>query len=286
MPSSPAPGPAACCRNGRRAAVRAGRRADRGDDVADPRAGDAAGLVRARCRRSRRGPAARGPAPANRATSRSRTASLAALSTGCGRCVAEDAVSRRHGAVDVELGRRPGPGARAGSGTSQRLGRERRRAATPARRARSTPSASHRCPPACARELQAISLSRAPLAIGAAGVAFWRDSDMGYRVAVVGATGNVGREILNILAERQFPLDEIAAVASPRSTGDVDRFRRQPARRSRSRTSSISTSPAGTWRLFAAGSAVSKVHVPARRRGRLHGDRQSARSSGWTRTCR
>ena len=36
----------------------------------------------------------------------------------------------------------------------------------------------------------------------------------GYRVAVVGATGNVGREILNILAERQFPLDEVAAVAS------------------------------------------------------------------------
>ena len=36
---------------------------------------------------------------------------------------------------------------------------------------------------------------------------------MGYRVAVVGATGNVGREMLNILAERQFPLDEIAAVA-------------------------------------------------------------------------
>lgn len=43
---------------------------------------------------------------------------------------------------------------------------------------------------------------------------------MGYRVAVVGATGNVGRELLNILAERQFPLDEIAAVASARSTGD------------------------------------------------------------------
>ncbi|RXR31098.1 aspartate-semialdehyde dehydrogenase [Sphingobium fluviale] len=42
---------------------------------------------------------------------------------------------------------------------------------------------------------------------------------MGYRVVVVGATGNVGREMLNILAEREFPADEIAAVASPRSTG-------------------------------------------------------------------
>ncbi|GAC1612847.1 MAG: hypothetical protein NVS3B27_08230 [Novosphingobium sp.] len=42
---------------------------------------------------------------------------------------------------------------------------------------------------------------------------------MGYRVVVVGATGNVGREMLNVLAEREFPADEIAAVASPRSTG-------------------------------------------------------------------
>jgi aspartate-semialdehyde dehydrogenase len=42
---------------------------------------------------------------------------------------------------------------------------------------------------------------------------------MGYRVAVVGATGNVGREMLNILAEREFPCDEVAAVASGRSTG-------------------------------------------------------------------
>ena len=42
---------------------------------------------------------------------------------------------------------------------------------------------------------------------------------MGYRVAVVGATGNVGREMLAILAEREFPCDEIAAVASSRSTG-------------------------------------------------------------------
>ena len=37
---------------------------------------------------------------------------------------------------------------------------------------------------------------------------------MGYRVAVAGATGNVGREMLNILAERQFPADEVVALAS------------------------------------------------------------------------
>jgi len=42
---------------------------------------------------------------------------------------------------------------------------------------------------------------------------------MGYKVAVVGATGNVGREMLNVLAERQFPADEVYAVASRRSQG-------------------------------------------------------------------
>ncbi|KPQ10460.1 MAG: aspartate-semialdehyde dehydrogenase Asd [Rhodobacteraceae bacterium HLUCCA09] len=42
---------------------------------------------------------------------------------------------------------------------------------------------------------------------------------MGYRIAVVGATGNVGREMLNILAERQFPADEVVALASRRSLG-------------------------------------------------------------------
>jgi len=42
---------------------------------------------------------------------------------------------------------------------------------------------------------------------------------MGYKVAVVGATGNVGREMLNILAEREFPADEVYALASRRSVG-------------------------------------------------------------------
>ena len=36
---------------------------------------------------------------------------------------------------------------------------------------------------------------------------------MGYRVAVVGATGNVGREMLNILEEVEFPVDKIHAIA-------------------------------------------------------------------------
>jgi aspartate-semialdehyde dehydrogenase len=42
---------------------------------------------------------------------------------------------------------------------------------------------------------------------------------MGYRVAVVGATGNVGREMLQTLAERNFPVDEVVALASQRSAG-------------------------------------------------------------------
>jgi aspartate-semialdehyde dehydrogenase len=42
---------------------------------------------------------------------------------------------------------------------------------------------------------------------------------MGFKVAVVGATGNVGREMLDILAERKFPVDEVVALASSRSLG-------------------------------------------------------------------
>src|ERR1700744_2926976 len=47
---------------------------------------------------------------------------------------------------------------------------------------------------------------------------------MGYKVAVVGATGNVGREMLNILAERAFPADEGAALASRKSMGQECSF--------------------------------------------------------------
>ena len=42
---------------------------------------------------------------------------------------------------------------------------------------------------------------------------------MGYKVAVMGATGNVGREVLNILVERNFPADDVIALASARSAG-------------------------------------------------------------------
>ena len=44
---------------------------------------------------------------------------------------------------------------------------------------------------------------------------------MGYKVAIAGATGNVGREILNILHERNFPADEVIPLASEASIGKV-----------------------------------------------------------------
>ena len=47
---------------------------------------------------------------------------------------------------------------------------------------------------------------------------------MGYKVAVAGATGNVGRELLAMLAERQFPADEVIALASERSVGSQVSF--------------------------------------------------------------
>jgi len=50
---------------------------------------------------------------------------------------------------------------------------------------------------------------------------------MGYNVAVVGATGNVGREMLNILAERSFPADEVVAlteITNDRSRAVMERL--------------------------------------------------------------
>ena len=84
---------------------------------------------------------------------------------------------------------------------------------------------------------------------------------MGYRVAVVGATGNVGRELFNVLAERQFPLDDVAAVASSRSTGDVIDFGDSGEEL---KVRNIEHFDFGGWdiALFAAGSDVSKVYAP------------------------
>lgn len=84
---------------------------------------------------------------------------------------------------------------------------------------------------------------------------------MGYRVVVAGATGNVGREMVNILAEREFPADEVAVLASSRSQGDQIEY---------GETGRMLTvkniehfDPAG-WDmvLFAIGSEATRVHAP------------------------
>ena len=84
---------------------------------------------------------------------------------------------------------------------------------------------------------------------------------MGYRIVVVGATGNVGREMLNVLAERQFPADEVAAVASSRSTGDIIDFGDSGKEL---KVQNIEHFDFEGWdiALFAAGSDVSKSHAP------------------------
>jgi aspartate-semialdehyde dehydrogenase len=84
---------------------------------------------------------------------------------------------------------------------------------------------------------------------------------MGYRIAVVGATGNVGREMLNILAERQFPLDEVAAVASARSTGNIIDFGDSGEEL---KVKNLEHFDFTGWdmALFAAGGEISKAHAP------------------------
>jgi aspartate-semialdehyde dehydrogenase len=84
---------------------------------------------------------------------------------------------------------------------------------------------------------------------------------MGYRVVVVGATGNVGREMLNILAEREFPCDEIAAVASPRSTGTEIEFG-DTGRMLKVKNIEHFDFTGWDIALFAAGSGPTKIYAP------------------------
>jgi len=82
---------------------------------------------------------------------------------------------------------------------------------------------------------------------------------MGYRVAVVGATGNVGREMLNILDERQFPVDEIVALASRRSLGTEISFGDKTLK-----CKDLDTFDFTGWdmALFAVGSDATKKYAP------------------------
>ena len=83
---------------------------------------------------------------------------------------------------------------------------------------------------------------------------------MAYKVAVVGATGAVGREILKTLAERAFPVREIVALASPRSAGQEMSFGEKQVLKVRN----LETYDfAGTdIALFSPGAAISAIHAP------------------------
>jgi aspartate-semialdehyde dehydrogenase len=82
---------------------------------------------------------------------------------------------------------------------------------------------------------------------------------MGYKIVVVGATGNVGREMLNILAERQFPVDEIAVLASRKSMGTEVSFGDKTLK-----TKDLATFDFTGWdmALFAVGSEATKEYAP------------------------
>ena len=83
---------------------------------------------------------------------------------------------------------------------------------------------------------------------------------MGYRVAVVGATGAVGREMLKTLAERRFPVDEVAAVASGRSTGSDVSFGEKTVLK----VQNLDKFDFRGWDigLFSPGASVSAIHAP------------------------
>ena len=82
---------------------------------------------------------------------------------------------------------------------------------------------------------------------------------MGYRIVVAGATGNVGREMLNILAERGFPADEVAVLASRRSLGTEVSFGDKTLK-----TKDIADFDFAGWdmALFAIGSEATKEYAP------------------------
>ena len=82
---------------------------------------------------------------------------------------------------------------------------------------------------------------------------------MGYRIAVVGATGNVGREILKILDEREFPIDELAVLASRRSLGSECHFGDKTYK-----TTDLDVFDFSGWdiALFAVGSEATKKYAP------------------------
>ena len=99
---------------------------------------------------------------------------------------------------------------------------------------------------------------------------------MGYRVAVVGATGAVGREMLKTLAERNFPVKEVAALASGRSTGQLLSFGDKQVLT----VQNLDKFDFNGWDigLFSPGAAVSAVHAP---RAEVKGRGERAQGEPW-----
>src|SRR5215207_2372302 len=104
---------------------------------------------------------------------------------------------------------------------------------------------------------------------------------MGFKVAVVGATGNVGREILTTLAERNFPADDVVALASSGSVGREVSFGEDDILQVQALdtfdfrgTDIVLSSP---------GSKVSAVFAPRRPARSLS---TIPRTSAWSATCR
>ena len=83
---------------------------------------------------------------------------------------------------------------------------------------------------------------------------------MKYKVAVIGATGNVGREILEILETRKFPIKELFSLASKKSAGKKVRF-------GRGKVTTIQNLASFNFEnvdlvLSSAGAKISKIFVP------------------------
>src|SRR5690554_6196633 len=85
------------------------------------------------------------------------------------------------------------------------------------------------------------------------------EAKQGYRVAVVGATGAVGQVMLELLAEREFPISELAVLASSRSAGSMADFKGRSVT-----VKDLAEFDFSGWdfALFSAGGSVSAEHAP------------------------
>lgn len=106
---------------------------------------------------------------------------------------------------------------------------------------------------------------------------------MGYKVAVVGATGNVGREVLKTMAERNFPADEVVALASSRSVGTEISYGEDKTIKAQDLATFDFT---GTDIVLSSPGAKSARNFPRRPLPPVLLSSTTHPSSAWTRMCR